>query len=102
MDELVRGALVGIAVGGFVAAVVEANKVVVKTLLHFNFLAAEAAGCMIKGFYNDLEEKRQLRLKQNQQLLAEIEQRRQQGLRWQQFLAEDEPEDTDDENEEEN
>ena len=76
MEDVVRGALVGIAVGGFVAAVVEANTFALRTLLSFNFLAAEAVGCMFKGFYNDFEERR----RQRRQQLVENQRRRQQWL----------------------
>ena len=93
MDNLVRGALVGIAVGGFVAAVVEANKLAVRTLLRFNFLAAEAAGCMFNGFYNDLEDRQKKRRQEQEQ---ELQQQRKQ-VQWtrqqvKQWLVENETE----------
>ena len=43
MEDLIREALGGIAVGGFAAAVVEANKIAAQTLWRFNCLAAETA-----------------------------------------------------------
>ena len=49
MKDIVRGVLTGVAIGGFAAAVVEANILAVKTLLHFNHLAAETAWEMSKG-----------------------------------------------------
>ena len=49
MEDITRGVLTGIAIGGFAAAVVEANILAVKTLWHFNHLAAETALEMSKG-----------------------------------------------------
>ena len=40
MEDLIRGALAGIVVGGFAAAVVEANKIATQALWRFNCLAA--------------------------------------------------------------
>ena len=49
MEDIARAVLTGVAIGGFTAAVVEANILAVKTLLHFNYLAAETAWEMSKG-----------------------------------------------------
>ena len=49
MEDLIRGALAGIAVGGFAAAVVEANKIATQALWRFNCLAAETAWVMFKA-----------------------------------------------------
>ena len=49
MKDLARAVLTGVAIGGFAAAVVEVNILAVKTLLHFNHLAAETAWEMSKG-----------------------------------------------------
>ena len=49
MEDLARAVLTGVAIGGFAAAVVEANIIAVKTLCHFNLLAAETAWEMSKG-----------------------------------------------------
>ena len=49
MEDIARAVLTGVAIGGFAAAVVEANTLVVKTLLYFNYLAAETALEMSKG-----------------------------------------------------
>ena len=49
MEDIARAVLTGVAIGGFAAAVVEANILAVKTLLHFNLLAAETAWEMSKG-----------------------------------------------------
>ena len=57
MSDFVRGAFAGFAIGGFVAAVVEANIFVVKTLLHFNLLAAETAWEMSKGVLRGRQER---------------------------------------------
>ena len=38
MEDIVRAVLTGVAIGGFAAAVVEANILAVKTLWHFNLL----------------------------------------------------------------
>ena len=43
MEDLIRGTIAGIAVGGFAAAVVEANKIAAQALWRFNCLAAETA-----------------------------------------------------------
>ena len=52
MEDIARGVLTGVAIGGFTAAVVEANILAVKTLWHFNDLAAETAWEMIKGVFS--------------------------------------------------
>ena len=49
MEDIARAVLTRVAIGGFAAAVVEANILAVKTLLHFNLLAAETAWEMSKG-----------------------------------------------------
>ena len=49
MEDLVRAALAGIAIGGFAAAVVGANQIVVQALWRFNCLAAETAWVMAKA-----------------------------------------------------
>ena len=49
MEDIARGVLTGVAIGGFAAAVVEANILAVKALWHFNHLAAETAWEMSKG-----------------------------------------------------
>ena len=46
MDNLVRAALAGIAVGGFAAAVVEANQITLRVLFRLNCLAIETACVM--------------------------------------------------------
>ena len=46
MGNLVRAALAGIAVGGFAAAVVEANKIALRAFMRLNFLALETACVM--------------------------------------------------------
>ena len=49
MEDLAQAVLTGVAIGGFAAAVVEVNILAVKTLWHFNVLAAETALEMSKG-----------------------------------------------------
>ena len=49
MEDITRAVLTGVGIGGFTAAVVEANIIAVKTLLHFNYLAAETTWEMSKG-----------------------------------------------------
>ena len=49
MSDFARAVFTGVAIGGFAATVVEANILAVKTLLHFNLLAAETAWEMSKG-----------------------------------------------------
>ena len=49
MEDIVRGALAGIAIGGFAAAVVVANRTTVQALWRFNCLAAEIAWVMAKA-----------------------------------------------------
>ena len=49
MEDIVRGALAGIAIGGFAAAVVGVNRITVQALWRFNCLAAEIAWIMAKA-----------------------------------------------------
>ena len=49
MEDYVRAVLTGVAIGGFTATVVEVTILAVKTLWHFNLLAAETAWKMSKG-----------------------------------------------------
>ena len=49
MEDIVQGALAGIAIGGFVAVVIEANLIAVKALWRFNGMAAETAWVMSKA-----------------------------------------------------
>ena len=62
MEDLIRGALAGIAVGGFAAAVVEANKIAAQTLWRFNCLAAETAWVMVKALLEKINRERQQRV----------------------------------------
>ena len=79
MEDIVRGALAGIAIGGFAAAVVGANRITMQALWRFNCLAAEIAWVMAKA---PLE-----------QIIMEKQQRRQQ------LVEDDAAEDADDEDE---
>ena len=57
MEDFARAVFTGVAIGGFTAAVVEANILAVKTLLHFNSLAAETACEMCKGVVRGRQER---------------------------------------------
>ena len=57
MSDFARAVFTGIAIGGFAATVVEANILAVKTLLHFNLLAAETAWEMSKGVARGRQER---------------------------------------------
>ena len=48
MEALMKGALAGIAIGGFTSAVVTINKTIVQTLWRFNCLAAQTARVVAK------------------------------------------------------
>ena len=61
MEGLI-GAFAGIAVGGFAAAVVEANKIAAQALWRFNCLAAETAWVMVKAPLEKMHRERQQRL----------------------------------------
>ena len=49
METIMKGALAGIAIGGFTSAMVAINKSVMQTLWRFNYLAAETAWVMAKS-----------------------------------------------------
>ena len=88
MEDIVRGALAGIANGGFAAAVVGANRITMQGLWRFNCLAAEIAWVMAKAPLEQIiREEQQLRVEQQRRRLAEAEDN----------AAEDAAEDADDE-----
>ena len=62
MENIVRGALAGIVIGVFAAAVVGANRITIQTLWRFNCLAAEIAWVMAKAPLEQIirEERRRL------------------------------------------
>ena len=64
MEDIVRGALAGVAIGGFAAAVVGVNRITVQALWRFNCLAAEIARVMAKSPLEQIirEEQRQQRV----------------------------------------
>ena len=68
MEDIVRGALAGIAIGGFAAAVVGANRITVQALWRFNCLAAEIAWVMAKAPLEQI-----IREEQQRRRLAEAE-----------------------------
>ena len=50
MENMARGALTGIALGGFIAIMLEANRLALKTLWRFNRLVVETAWEMNQWF----------------------------------------------------
>ena len=85
MENIMRGALVGIALGGFGAMVVTANQLAWNTFLHFNYLAIETAWGMARGPFEQ-KEREQRQLAEAKQRLAELKQRQAEAKLW---LAED-------------
>ena len=74
LEDLVHGALAGIAVGGFVAAMVNVNIIAVKALLRFNHMAVTTAWNMhINLEQAQRHRERERALQQLQQLQAETE-----------------------------
>ena len=69
MEDIVRGALAGIAIGGLVAAVVEANRIALQAIGRFNYLALDISGVMAKAALEHIKWQRYWR--QRQQQLAE-------------------------------
>ena len=61
MEDFVRGALAGIAIGSFAAAVVGANRITIQALWRFNCLAAEIAWVMAKAPLEQIRREEQLR-----------------------------------------
>ena len=59
MDDLLRAALSGIAVAGFAAAVVEANKIAAQAIWRVNGLAAETAWVMFTAPLERMNRERQ-------------------------------------------
>ena len=53
MADIIRGVLVGFAVGGFAAVVVETNIFAVQALWHFNCLAAKTVWAMAKTHWEE-------------------------------------------------
>ena len=49
MEDIVRGTLAGIAIGGFAAAMVGANRILMQAFWCLNCLAAETAWVMAKA-----------------------------------------------------
>ena len=61
MENIVRGALAGIAIGGFAAAVVGANQIAGQALWRFNCPAAEIAWVMAMAPLEQMIRKQQER-----------------------------------------
>ena len=65
MDNLVRAALSGIAIGGFAAAVVEANQTALRALVKLNCLAIETACVMTNAVLAKMVERQQQQQQQD-------------------------------------
>ena len=61
MEDIVRGALAGIAIGGFVAAVFEANRIALQAVGHFNSLAMEMVWVMTQAAWAQIIREQQRR-----------------------------------------
>ena len=59
MEDIARGALTGIAIGGFVAAVVKINMFAIDKLSLLNGLALETAFGMGRSAFEDIKIRRQ-------------------------------------------
>ena len=59
MDNLVRAALAGVAIGGFTATVFEANFIALKALVRLNCFAAETAWAMFEGVVEKMVKEQQ-------------------------------------------
>ena len=69
MEDIVRGVPAGIAIGGFAAAVVEANQIAMQALWRFNCLAAEIAWVMAEAPFEQIIREQQRR--RQQQMVVE-------------------------------
>ena len=72
MEDIVQGALAGIAIGCFAAAVVGANRITMQALWRFNCLAAEIAWVMAKAPLEQIIREEQRRRRRRRRL-AEAE-----------------------------
>ena len=86
LEDIVHGALAGIAIGGFVAAMVNANIIAVKALLRFNHMAITTAWNMSKSL-------------ERVQMHRELQRWKQQRAKNEDADYEDEDEDDDDDDE---
>ena len=68
MENIVRGALAGIAIGGFAAAVFGANQIAMQAVGHFNYLAMEMGWVMARAAWAKI-----IREQQQQRLEAEYD-----------------------------
>ena len=59
MNNLVHATLAGIAIGGFAAAVVEANLIALKALVRLNCVAAETSWAMLEGVVEKMVKEQQ-------------------------------------------
>ena len=62
MEDIVRGALAGIAIGGFAAAVFGANQIAMQAVGRFNYLAMEMAWVMAQAAWAKIIREQQRRL----------------------------------------
>ena len=61
MEDIVRGALAGIAIGGFAAAVFGANQIAMQAVGHFNYLAMEMGWVMARAAWEKIIREQQRR-----------------------------------------
>ena len=69
MENIVRGALAGIAIAGFTAAVLGANQIAMEAVGHFNYLALEMGFVMARAAWEKIIREQQ----QQQRLEAEYD-----------------------------
>ena len=62
MEDIARGVLTGVVIGGFAAAVVKADILALKALCHFNHLAVETALEMSIGVARGQLERKEKRI----------------------------------------
>ena len=62
MEDIVRGVLAGIAIGGFTAAVFGANQIAKQAVGHFNYLAIEMAWVMAQAAWEKIIREQQRRM----------------------------------------
>ena len=61
MEDIARGVLTGVAIGGFAAAVVKVNMFVIDKLSMLNSIALETTVSMAKAAWENIEMRRQKR-----------------------------------------
>ena len=58
MEDIARGVLAGLAIGGFTPVMIEANILALKTLWRFNRLAFDTAHDMLQGVLRGCNERK--------------------------------------------